>query len=181
MNVRHFRLLAAIPLWAVLAACPGDKKETADTPVAADTTPADTTPVDLSSIKTDIPPADPDTHKAPVLPREPRTRTEAPIPAAPQALMEVVQREQSQSVTRFCFTERGLKSDPQLRGSVVILVTVNASGVSDARVGASNWTSRAAGQQVNACLNEKTKQAWRLEPGAVRPGRYQVPLQFAGS
>jgi hypothetical protein len=56
-------------------------------------------------------------------------------------------------------------------------VTVEASGITDARVRADTWTSP-AGKAVNNCLNQKAALAWKPEPGAVKPGRYIVQLAF---
>jgi hypothetical protein len=83
-------------------------------------------------------------------------------------------------VSQFCYREFGLKSDPTLAGNVGLVVTVVQTGISNVRVGAHNWSSTAAGNQVNACLNERLKAAWKLAPGAVRPGTYQLQLQFSG-
>ena len=87
--------------------------------------------------------------------------------------------EREQAFTKFCYQEKGQKSDPNLRGAVTMVVTVGARGITDAKVAASNWSSN-AGRQVNACLDEKAKDAWKLAAGAVRAGKYQVPLQFSG-
>jgi hypothetical protein len=100
------------------------------------------------------------------------------FPDAPAPLVEAVQREQG--ATRFCYTEFGQKADPTLRGSVAMVVTVNGSGVSDARVGDSRWTG-SAGRAVNRCLDEKAKLAWNVSPGAVKPGKYIVQLSFSGA
>ena len=160
-----------IPIFAAAVAlgCPRDKKAS-----PRDTTPIDTTPADLSGLGTSLPPAAPDTFR----PRTPPGgRTGPSVPAAPAALMEAVQREQA--FTRFCFQEKGQKSDPSLQGNVAMLVTVGANGVTGARVGDANWSSN-AGRAVNQCLNERAGQAWRLTPGAVRPGQYVVQLSFTG-
>lgn len=157
-------VFAALPLVLVvaLAACPAEKPKPA---------PVDTTPIDLGAVKTAIPPAAPDTFKPPPPP--------APdIPPAPEALIEAVQREQAFS--KFCYQEFGQKADPSLRGGVAMVVTVEKSGITDARVRADSWTSP-AGKAVNACLNEKAPQAWKTEPGEVKPGRYLVQLQFRSS
>ena len=152
-------------------ACPGEKKV-----VARDTTPLDTMPADLSQVKADIPAAAPDTFKPQKI-TPARTASTPSIPSAPAALMEAVQR--SQSVTKFCFQEKGQKSDPSLRGNVAMVVTVGASGITAARVGDSNWSS-GSGSEVNKCLNERTATAWKLAPGAVRSGTYSVQLSFTG-
>jgi hypothetical protein len=93
-------------------------------------------------------------------------------PEAPAALMETVNREKSFS--RFCYTEFGQKS-----GGVAMIVSVSSSGIDGARVGNDSWSS-AAGKNVNKCLNEKAPLAWKLEAGAVKPGKYRVPLTFSG-
>jgi hypothetical protein len=154
-------------------ACPRDNRD-ADTPLI----PIDTTPVDLSQLETVIPPMDPDTFKAP--PAQPRRTTPAApaIAEAPAPLDEAVRREQSAAV--FCYQQFGLRTDPSLRGNVAMVVTVTADGVSGARVANDNWTSRTAGNAVNQCLNERASAAWKLAPGAVRPGQYRVQLQFTG-
>jgi hypothetical protein len=169
---------AAAPfLVAVLAACPKDKPAK-DTAAAI---PVDTTPADLSNVTSAIPAADPDTFKV-VDPNEKNRGKNAGgngerYPQAPEALQAAVQREQSAS--RFCYQEFGQKADPQLRGAVNMVVTVGSGGITDAKVGASNWTG-SAGRAVNTCLNERLTQAWKLAPGAVRPGKYTVTLQFRG-
>ena len=168
--------LAAAPLFLLaLAACPKDKKADVDT---AAQVPLDTTPADLSAVTSAIPPADPDTFK--VIDPAKEKGASAPretYPEAPEALQAAVQREQSAS--RFCFQEFGQKADPQLRGAVNMIVTVGSGGITDAKVGASNWTG-GAGRAVNSCLNERLSQAWKVAPGAVRPGKYKVTLQFRG-
>jgi hypothetical protein len=60
-----------------------------------------------------------------------------------------------------------------------MLVTVDPSGVSDARVANDSWSS-SSGKAVNSCLNEKAKTAWKLSPGAVKSGKYVVQLAFTG-
>jgi hypothetical protein len=166
------RRMLLVPLALVLAACPKDDDENAPPPVDSTAlAPADTTPTDLSQVTTALPPAAPDTFR----PRRPEpartTRTSggsASYPSAPGPLMAAVQREQTFS--KFCFQEFGQKSDPTLRGGVAMVVTVGSSGISDASVANSNWTSN-AGSAVNRCLNEKASQAWKLAPGEVKPGR----------
>jgi hypothetical protein len=93
--------------------------------------------------------------------------------------MEAVQREQG--ATRFCYSEFGQKADPTLRGNVALAVTVSRTGISDVHVGDSRWTGNAAGSAVNRCLNQRLKQAWKLSPGAVKPGIYTVQLSFSGA
>ena len=169
------RRFALVPLMLVLLACPRDKRE-ADT-IAVEPAPVDT--MDLSSVSSNIPEAAPDTFKP--RPPEPRPRaTPSPsIPQAPAALMAAVEREQSFS--RFCYQEFGQKADPSLAGNVAMVVTIGSQGVTDARVGDSNWSSSAAGSAVNRCLNEKAGVAWKVGAGAVRPGKYVVPLSFRGT
>ena len=163
-NMMLFALLAAV------VACPGEKKV-----VKKDTIPLDTMPADLSGVQTNLPAAAPDTFQRQKLPTA--TPGGRSIPSAPPALMEAVQR--SQSVTKFCFQEKGQKADPSLRGNVAMVVTVGASGITAAKVGDSNWSS-SSGREVNACLNERTSQAWKLAPGAVPNGTYSVQLSFTG-
>ena len=153
----------AVSLAFALAACPADKPKPA--PVAVDTT-----PLNLDSVKTAIPPAAPDTFTAKPM--------HVDIPPAPPALLEAVEREQSFS--KFCYQEFGQKQDPSLTGGVAMVVTVESSGITDARVRADSWSSR-AGKAVNTCLNEKAALAWKPEPGAVKPGRYVVQLRFRPS
>ena len=184
MKRQLLALLAAAPFIAALTACPkGDKKGQDSIPVVSQV-PADTvdttTATDLSKIKSNLPPADPDTFTRRKLPTGGGASGGGggSVPAAPAALMEAVQREQSFS--RFCYTEFGQKSDPSLRGNVAMVVTVGASGITGATVGDDNWTG-AAGRAVNNCLNQRAKSAWKLAPGAVRPGRYVVQLSFTGA
>lgn len=169
---RRVRRFAWVPLVLVftvaLAACPGDK------PPPPQATQLDTTPVNLDSVQAAIPPAAPDTFK-PIPKPQPRRVAQLP-PNAPPALMEVVSRQQS--FTRFCYQEFGQKADPTLAGGVSVVVTVGSGGVTAASVAADSWTS-AAGKAVNQCINERAAQAWKLEPGVVRSGRYLVPLRFA--
>lgn len=150
-------------------ACPGEKKA-----APRDTTPLDTMPTDLSGVTTNLPEAAPDTFVRQKLPTQAAGRS---TPPAPPALMEAVQR--SQSVTKFCFQEKGQKSDPSLRGNVAMAVTVGAGGITAAKVADSNWSSN-SGREVNKCLNERTLQAWKLSPGAVPNGTYSVQLSFTG-
>lgn len=174
------RRLLILPMALLLAACPRDKAPAADTALTVDTTTADSA-VDLSTLETSLPPAAPDTFTR----RRPQDnpdlanaqRSAGNIPSAPAPLMAAVEREQSFS--KFCYQEFGQKSDPSLRGGVAMVVTVGAGGITNAAVGNSNWTS-GAGSAVNRCLNEKAKQAWKLEPGEVKAGRYVVQLSFSG-
>lgn len=188
-----FRRLALLPLLAVAVACPGDKKkDTAALPVdtaKADTTrtvaSADTSATDLSKIKSNLPTAAPDTFKAQKLtPGNARggsvgSSGHTSFADAPTPLVDAVEREQS--ATRFCYTEFGQKADPTLRGNVAMVVTIGSSGVTDATVGDSKWSSSSAGRAVNRCLDQKAKQAWNVAPGAVKPGRYVVQLSFSGT
>lgn len=162
----------AVPLALVLVGCPKDDDETV---VPVDTIARDTTPLNLDSVQAALPPPAPDTFTPP-RPEPQRTQTTR-YASAPPALMEAVEREQAFS--NFCYREFGLKSDPRLRGGVAMLVTVSQSGVSGARVAADSWSS-ATGKQVNACLNERAANAWKVGPGEVRPGTYQVDLRFTG-
>ena len=183
------RRLVLLPFSVLLVACPGDKKPqrtAAAIPIDTTQPPVDTTTqTDLSKIKASTPPAAPDTYRLRKLTPS-GTNTgggaggsgEVGLPEAPQALLYVVERETS--AEQFCFTEFGKKSDPGLRGNVIMAVSVNGSGVSDAHVASSAW-SGAAGSAVNRCLNDRAKRAWQLAPGAVKPGRYSVRLTFSGS
>lgn len=180
--------LALVPLLVIAVACPGEKKkDTAQIPVDStkvDSTKTDTVQTDLSKVAANLPTVAPDTFRA----RNSRAGnvtganvgnlSRSSFPDAPAPLVDAVQREQG--ATRFCYTEFGQKADPSLRGSVAMLVTINNSGVSDARVGDSRWTG-SAGNAVNRCLNQKAKLAWNVSPGAVRPGRYVVQLSFSGA
>ena len=185
--------LALLPLLAVALACPGDRKNTASLPVDTakpDTTKtvvasADTTGTDLSKIKSNLPTVAPDTFKQQKLtPATARsggvgTSGHTSFADAPTPLVDAVEREQS--ATRFCYTEFGQKADPTLRGNVAMVVTIGSSGVTDATVGDSKWSSSSAGRAVNRCLDQKAKQAWNVAPGAVKPGRYVVQLSFTGT
>lgn len=174
------RIAAALvlPMMLLFAACPKDDSAKRDTMVV-DTTPLDTTQTtDLSNIKSNLPAAEPDTFKQRKLTPPPSSGGGLSVPAAPSALMEAVQREQS--MTKFCYTEFGQKSDPTLRGNVAMVVTVGAEGIANATVGDARW-SGAAGKAVNSCLNQKAKLAWKLAPGIVKPGKYVVQLSFSGA
>jgi hypothetical protein len=172
--MQRLTLLIVTLAAAGVGACGGDKPAPAK-PVAA--APADTTPVDLSTLKTSIPAAAPDTFTPPKpVAEEPSVPA---YPPAPPALMASVNREQAFS--RFCFEEFGQKIDPSLRGGVAMLVTVGGQGVADARVARSRWSSKAPGDAVNGCLNEKAKLAWKLEPGEVKSGEYVVQMSFRGT
>jgi hypothetical protein len=159
----------------VSVACHGDKKPAAAVAAAP---PVDTTPVDLSKVQTALPKAAPDTFTPPPKPKS--YAAQAPdYPPAPEPLMASVNRESAFS--RFCFEEYGEKLDPTLRGGVAMLVTINSQGVSDAKVANSRWSSKQPGADVDECLNEKAKLAWKLEPGEVRAGQYVVQMSFRGS
>lgn len=166
------RLLLGLPLVLALIGCPKDDDDNAQVPV--DTVARDTTPLNLDSIQAALPEPAPDTFTPP-----PRQSAQRPsrIPAAPAPLMEAVEREQAFS--NFCYREFGLKSDPQLRGGVAMLVTVGRNGVTAARVEADSWSSN-IGKAVNQCLNERAANAWKVAPGEVRAGTYQVDLRFTG-
>src|SRR5687768_7770209 len=164
--------LFLIPMLLVAIACPKDKK-TQDT---IPRVPLDTNPTDLSGVQTNVPPPQPDTFKPLPIPQEPAGQ-QVSYPEAPEPLSEAIRREQS--ATTFCYNEFGLKNDPNLRGNVVLLVTVGQSGVTAARVGNSIWQPSSGGGPVNSCLNERVKEAIKIAPGAVRPGTYRVPLSFS--
>lgn len=176
------RIAAAmfLPMIVLLAACPKDKTAKRDS-MPIDTTHLDTTKTtDLSAIQSNLPPAEPDTFKRRKL-TPPASSGEVgglSVPAAPAALTDAVEREQS--MTKFCFTEFGQKSDPTLRGNVAMVVTVGGEGITNATVGDARW-SGSAGKAVNNCLNQKAKLAWKLTPGAVKPGKYVVQLSFSGA
>ncbi len=159
------RRMLAVAALVLGAACSHDKKP--PTPPALV---QDTTPVNLDSVQSAIPAAAPDTFKPP----KPQLAAK-PIPPAPPALIEVVEREQSFS--QFCYQEFGQKVDPRLQGGVAMLVTVGSGGVSDARVKADTWSSK-AGKEVNQCLDEKAARAWKPTSGSVKPGKYIVQLSF---
>ena len=172
------KLLLVLPAVLVITACPGEKKR-AQIPI--DTTTLDTTvATDLSQVESNLPEAEPDTFKPRVLrPSGGTSSAGAAVPNAPGPLMDAVQREQS--FTRFCYTEFGQKADPTLRGNVAMVVTVGSSGITGATVADHRWTGAAAGRAVNACLNQRARDAWKLAPGAVKPGKYVVQLSFSGS
>jgi hypothetical protein len=179
MNPR-FAAAMVLPMMLLFAACPKDKTAKRDS-MPIDTTHLDTTQAtDLSTIATNLPPAEPDTFKQRKLtpPAGSGAGGGLSVPAAPAALTEAVQREQS--MTKFCFTEFGQKSDPSLRGNVAMVVTVGAGGITNATVGDARW-SGAAGKAVDNCLNQKSKLAWKLAPGAVKPVKYVVQLSFSGA
>ena len=162
--------LLLIPMLLVVIACPKDKK-------AQDTIPAvplDTTPADLSKLDLNVPPPAPDTFKPAVVPQQQSQAVS--YPEAPSPLSEAIEREQA--ATQFCYNEFGLKNDPNLRGNVVLLVTVGQTGVTAARVGNSIWQPSAGGRPVNSCLNERVKEAIKIAPGSVRPGTYRLQLSF---
>ncbi len=175
----RFATAMILPMVVALAACPKDKPVQRDT-MPVDTTHLDTTKTtDLSTIQSNLPAAEPDTFKPRKLTPPPGSGgSQLSVPAAPGELTEAVQREQS--MTKFCYTEFGQKSDPTLRGNVAMVVTVGAGGITNATVGDARW-SGAAGKAVNSCLNQKAKLAWKLAPGAVKPGKYVVQLSFSGA
>jgi hypothetical protein len=193
MPVRPARVAASASLLSLavlaLAGCPRDKKDGDKVPVDTMLTRAMTAdtaipPADLSQLTSNIPAAAPDTFRrksaADIAKAEGLTTggSTSRIPDAPAALMETVQREVS--FQRFCYQEFGQKADPTLAGNVAMIVTVSSSGISGAEVGNSRWTSN-TGRAVNQCLSQKAKQAWKLEPGSVKPGRYVVQLSFRGT
>jgi hypothetical protein len=152
-------------LVAVVAGCPGDKKKAVVPPPVQDTI-----PMDLDSLQSAIPAAVPDSFKPP--PKRPAAER---IPPAPPELVAAVQREQSFS--KFCYQEFGQKADPSLRGGVAMVVTVDAGGVTGARVANDSWSSNAGGA-VNDCLNEKAAGAWKRSAAGVKAGKYVVQLSF---
>lgn len=174
MGVMAIRTTALAISVAVIAACKGDNPPPAVPTVAAP--PVDTTPTDLSSVHAALPPAAADTFTPPKPPRYDAPALDYPM--APPELMTSVQREQEFS--RFCYEEFGQKSDPNLRGGVAMLVTVASNSVQDAKVANSRWSSKAAGEQVNQCLDEKARLAWKLGDAKVKSGKYVVQLTFRG-
>ncbi len=167
--------LIGLALTAAIVACQGDKKSPPVSTVAVAPPPADTTPTDLSKVQTALPPAAPDTFTRP----KPQYDVPPPdYPPAPPALLASVQREQA--FTRFCYEEFGQKADPSLRGGVAVLVTIADNSVEDAKVANSRWSAKAPGEQVNQCLNEKARLAWKLGDATIKPGKYVVQLSFRG-
>jgi hypothetical protein len=171
--VRRVVVSVAVLAVTTLAACHGDKKGSAGDSVAVAAPAPDTTPQDLSKVQTALPPAAADTFTPPK-----PAAAEPDYPPAPPALMQSVEREQAFS--KFCFEEFGQKADPSLRGGVAVLVTVSDNAVQDAKVANSRWSAKAAGEQVNQCLNEKARLAWKLGDSTVKPGKYVVQLSFRG-
>lgn len=179
-RAKCFALASVIPMVLLLAGCPKDEKQARRDSIPVDTTHLDTTTAtDLSKIQANIPAAEPDTFRKRKLTAPPSMTSSVSVPSAPGALMDAVEREQS--VTKFCFTEFGQKADPSLSGNVAMVVTVGNDGITNATVGDSRWSGGAAGRAVNNCLNQKAKQAWKLAPGAVKPGKYVVQLSFSGA
>ena len=186
MGIAVKQRLALLPLLAILAACPGDKKKTTQLPVdtmkpeSTKVATTDTTPTDLGTVKTNLPKAAPDTfHQQKLTPSggDVGSSSRTSFADAPAPLLDAVQREQS--ATRFCYTEFGQKADPTLRGNVAMVVTIGNSGITEAHVGDAKW-SGSAGRAVDRCLDQKAKQAWNVAPGAVKPGHYVVQLSFSG-
>ena len=182
MRTKRDRLAMALGLSVTLiavTACPGERRDKDSAKAAA--IPVDTTPTDLSKVQTSLPPAMPDTFKAPARTVARRSAGEVvrepPIPPAPPALMEAVSRERTFS--RFCYQEFGQKVDPTLTGGVALVVTVGASGLSDAKVASDSWSSN-AGAAVNKCLDQRAASAWKLTRGAVPAGKYVVRMTFSG-
>jgi hypothetical protein len=168
--------IVAVGALLLAGACHGDKKGPPVTTVAVAPPPApDTTPADLSQVHAKLPPVTPDTFT------RPKPQFDAPnldYPPAPEALRETVEREQAFS--RFCFEEFGQKADPTLRGGVAVLVTIAGNTVQEAKVANSRWSEKAPGEQVNQCLNDKARSAWKLGEATVKPGKYVVQLSFRG-
>lgn len=160
--MRKLLIAAMVPL---LAACPGDEKKVATPPPAQDTV-----PMNLDSLESAIPPAVSDSYTPP-----PRRAPAQRIPPAPPELVAAVQREQSFS--KFCYQEFGQKADPTLQGGVAMVVTVDASGVTGARVANDTWSSE-AGKAVNDCLDEKAAGAWKRSAKGLKAGKYVVQLSF---
>ena len=177
---KRFAAAFVLPMLLLFAGCPKDKTAARDS-MPTDTTTLDTTQsTDLAGIQANLPAAEPDTFKQRKLtPPAGSSGGGLSVPAAPTELMEAVQREQS--MTKFCYTEFGQKTDPTLRGNVAMVVTVGGDGISNATVGDARWSGAAAGRAVNNCLNQKAKLAWKLAPGAVKPGKYVVQLSFSGA
>lgn len=170
-----YRTVVVASMLFVLAACPGDRNELAQDSLPVQPLPEDT--VDLGAIVADIPPVAVDTPSSAggTVARE----REPEIPRAPEPLLAVVRRESASN--QFCYTEHGLKRDPALHGALTMIVTVGTDGITNATVGGSRWVgSREAARAVNACLIDRARSAWTIPAGAVRPGRYQIPLVFRG-
>jgi hypothetical protein len=193
MSLRSARAARSASLLSLavlaLTACPRDKNaappvDSGATAGAGMMSPDTTPPADLSSLTSNIPAAAPDTFKrktAAQIAKEEGISTggaTSRIPDAPAALLTAVNREVS--FQRFCYQEFGQKADPTLAGNVAMIVSVGSAGVSGTEVGNSRWTS-SVGKAVNQCLAQKAKQAWKVEPGLVKPGRYVVQLSFRGS
>lgn len=172
----RWQLAVGIVVAVAAVGCHGDKKSPPVSTVAAAPTPppVDTTPTDLSKVQTKLPPAAPDTFTRPKSYDPPNVD----YPPAPPALVESVEREQA--FTRFCYEEFGQKVDPSLHGGVAVLVTIADNTVQDARVANSRWSDKDPGEQVNQCLNEKARLAWKLGDATVKPGKYVVQLSFRG-
>ena len=173
MRLKGFCALAVLVTVSLLGGCKPDKQPPPPTVAAP---PVDTTPTDLSAVHAALPPAAADTFTPPKPPRYNAPAID--YPPAPPALMTSVEREQAFS--RFCYEEFGQKADPNLRGGVAMLVTVSDNSVQDAKVANSRWSAKAPGDQVNQCLNQKARLAWKLGDSRVKAGKYVVQLTFRG-
>jgi hypothetical protein len=75
------------------------------------------------------------------------------------------------SQLRFCYVEEGLKVNPGLAGSVVLVLTLDDGIVTVARIGHRTW---AGADEVEACILQKA-QAWHMPSGS---GTFEFSLNF---
>lgn len=79
---------------------------------------------------------------------------------------------------RFCYTEFGLKANPNLRGSVTVNIVVSGSGaVSGANVAGRTW-SGAGASEAESCIRQKIR-SWRFPGTASGEGTYAFKFNFS--
>ena len=93
---------------------------------------------------------------------------------APSALGDALrQREQ---LLQFCYTEYGLRVDPNLAGQIVVRIVIQQTGtVSDVTIAHRSWSGRAA-DEVESCIRKRVA-SWQF-PSAERASTHEIQLIF---
>jgi hypothetical protein len=94
---------------------------------------------------------------------------------ADDSLATLVRREAEK--TRTCYTNALRDHDPNLSGTVYMLVNFGAAGWDLVRAEHSVWSSP-VGRAVDGCLNATAKSTWQLPTKGVKPGAHLVQLTF---
>jgi hypothetical protein len=82
-----------------------------------------------------------------------------------------------ENILRYCYTEQGLKVNPNLAGSIRVSITLTGSG-SVTGVDAQPGTMSGAGtSEVTSCIEGKVR-SWKFPASEAGGGTYAFPFSF---